>query len=274
MSPGASARESGPQLLHHDRRVAGLNQIPLRRLLSPLPSPSIASPDDEDLRHSQVHLNRGSLYEDSSSNPNFVRSDHYSYPHGIAELDGYSRDNGSDDPPSALHSKTHGVTQSAIRAPEDHPARRDNLARRDEHSFEPTDGYTLHETYGTGPEDAAVEVQHGRSDDQQRIQASASQDWFYDSAGPLLQTPPPTSPYNREAESRSTTAWRRRQAPGQHLRRHATRKVKLVQGSVLSVDYPVPSAIQNAVLSRYRNDPKAGSEEFTYMRCKFWGVSQ
>ena len=271
MSPGASARETDPQLLHHDRRVAGLNQIPLRRL-SPLPSPSIASLDDEDLRHSQVHPNHRSSYEDSFSNP--VRSDHYSYPHGTAELDGYSRDNGSDDPPSALHSKTHGVTQLVIQAPEDHPTCRGNLARRDEHSFEPTDGYTLHKTYGTGPKDAAVEVQHDRSDDQQRIQASASQDWFHDSTEPLLQRSLPASPYNR-AESRSTTAWRRRQVPGQHhLRRYTTRKVRLVQGSVLSVDYPVPSAMQNSVQYKYRNHPGSGSEEFTHMRCKFLEVSQ
>jgi hypothetical protein len=52
------------------------------------------------------------------------------------------------------------------------------------------------------------------------------------------------------------------------LKRNATRKVKLVQGTVLSADYPVPSAIQNAVQSKYRNDLEAGSEEFTHMRCK------
>src|SRR2546421_541467 len=138
MSPGASARETDPQRLHHDRRVAGLNQIPLRRLPSPLSSPSIASPDDEDLRHSQVHLHPGSSYEDSFSNPDNVRSDHYSYPHDTAELDGYSRDNGSDDPASAPHSQTHGVTPLVIQTGEDHTARLGNLARHDEHSFEPT----------------------------------------------------------------------------------------------------------------------------------------
>ena len=52
------------------------------------------------------------------------------------------------------------------------------------------------------------------------------------------------------------------------LKRHATRKVKLVQGSVLSVDYPVPSAIGNAIQAKYRNDLEGGSEEFTHMRCK------
>lgn len=75
------------------------------------------------------------------------------------------------------------------------------------------------------------------------------------------------SPYNR-SETSSTEAWRQRQAPAGGLRRYATRKVKLVQGSVLSVDYPVPSAIQNAIQPKYREDPEAASEEFTHMRCK------
>jgi len=72
----------------------------------------------------------------------------------------------------------------------------------------------------------------------------------------------------------SSTAWAERQQPGGPaaagggLRRNATRKVKLVQGAVLSADYPVPSAIQNAVQAKYRNDLESGSEEFTHMRCK------
>ncbi|KAI9805388.1 MAG: hypothetical protein M1825_000639 [Sarcosagium campestre] len=74
------------------------------------------------------------------------------------------------------------------------------------------------------------------------------------------------SPYER-SDTSSTEAWRQRQAPATNgLRRYATRKVKLVQGSVLSVDYPVPSAIQNAVQAKYRNDFENGSEEFTHMR--------
>lgn len=84
------------------------------------------------------------------------------------------------------------------------------------------------------------------------------------------------SPYAR-SETSSTEAWRQRQAPGGSgsggggggLRRYATRKVKLVQGSVLSVDYPSPSAIQNAIQAKYRNDLEGGSEEFTHMRCTF-----
>ncbi|KAI9735878.1 MAG: Chitin synthase, class 2 [Cirrosporium novae-zelandiae] len=74
------------------------------------------------------------------------------------------------------------------------------------------------------------------------------------------------SPYER-SETSSTEAWRQRQAPrGNGLNRYATRKVKLVQGSVLSVDYPVPSAIQNAIQAKYRNDVEGGTEEFTHMR--------
>ncbi|RMY93612.1 hypothetical protein D0862_09158 [Hortaea werneckii] len=76
------------------------------------------------------------------------------------------------------------------------------------------------------------------------------------------------SPYSR-SETGSTEAWAQRQVPGGNaggLKRGATRKVKLVQGSVLSVDYPVPSAIQNAVQAKYRNDLESGSEEFTHLR--------
>ncbi|KAI9881468.1 MAG: Chitin synthase, class 2 [Pleopsidium flavum] len=74
------------------------------------------------------------------------------------------------------------------------------------------------------------------------------------------------SPYSR-SDTSSTEAWRQRQAPAANgLRRYATRKVKLVQGSVLSVDYPVPSPIQNDIQAKYRNDLEGGSEEFTHMR--------
>lgn len=64
------------------------------------------------------------------------------------------------------------------------------------------------------------------------------------------------SPYDR-SETSSTADWRARQQPGGMagggLKRGMTRKVKLVQGSVLSADYPVPSAIQNAIQAKYRN---------------------
>ena len=64
-------------------------------------------------------------------------------------------------------------------------------------------------------------------------------------------------------------SWMRRQqpnaAPSGGLKRYATRKVKLVQGSVLSIDYPVPSAIRNAVQPKYRSE-EGGGEEFFKMR--------
>ncbi|KAK7754741.1 Chitin synthase, class 3 [Diatrype stigma] len=62
-------------------------------------------------------------------------------------------------------------------------------------------------------------------------------------------------------------SWLRRQQTqrGGGLKRYGTRKVKLVQGSVLSIDYPVPSAIKNAIQPQYR-DVEGGSGEFTSMR--------
>lgn len=76
------------------------------------------------------------------------------------------------------------------------------------------------------------------------------------------------SPYNRN-ETSSVEAWRQRQAPA-GLRRYATRKIKLVQGQALSIDHPVPSAIQNAIQAKYRQpDVEGGSEEFTHMRCEY-----
>ncbi|PNY29820.1 Chitin synthase 1 [Tolypocladium capitatum] len=77
----------------------------------------------------------------------------------------------------------------------------------------------------------------------------------------------PLSTVHDEEES-----WMQRQqqpaagrAAGGGLKRYNTRKVKLVQGSVLSIDYPVPSAIKNAVQPRYR-DVEGGNEEFMKMR--------
>ncbi|KLU86440.1 chitin synthase 1 [Magnaporthiopsis poae ATCC 64411] len=64
-------------------------------------------------------------------------------------------------------------------------------------------------------------------------------------------------------------SWIQRQqpnaAPAGGLKRYATRKVKLVQGSVLSLDYNVPSAIRNAVQPKYR-DLEGTNEEFVKMR--------
>lgn len=132
----------------------------------------------------------------------------------------------------------------------------------------PTSGYSLTESYAP---DAAYHDPY-----------SASQSAYAGSENPAAAFGVPgrvASPYSR-SETSSTEAWRQRQAGGggggggfggggNGLRRYATRKVKLVQGSVLSVDYPVPSAIQNAIQAKYRNDLEGGSEEFTHMRCEY-----
>lgn len=64
--------------------------------------------------------------------------------------------------------------------------------------------------------------------------------------------------------------WVRRHAPAPAggLKRYPTRKVKLVQGSVLSIDYPVPSAILNSTQPRYKSGDLASDEEFAKMRCR------
>lgn len=87
---------------------------------------------------------------------------------------------------------------------------------------------------------------------------------------PYQETQPDYFNGGSVAETSSSDAWKRRQGPGTGgLRRYGTRKIKLVQGSVLSVDYPVPSAIQNAIQPEYRESEEAFTEEFTHMRCEF-----
>ncbi len=129
----------------------------------------------------------------------------------------------------------------------------------------PASNYSLSETY-VGDTKAAAPPYSG-----------LQQEEYSQSYGQHLDNPPSTfgpgrtpSPYQR-SDTSSTEAWRQRQqAPGgaTGLKRYATRKVKLIQGSVLSVDYPVPSAVRTAVQDKYRNDLEGGSEEFTHMRCR------
>lgn len=125
----------------------------------------------------------------------------------------------------------------------------------------PASGYSLTETYAP---DAAYHDPYNTTGSVYSGNSSENPAAAFGVPGRIA------SPYAR-SDASSTEAWRQRQAPGGAggLRRYATRKVKLVQGSVLSVDYPVPSAIQNAVQAKYRNDLEGGSEEFTHMRCKF-----
>jgi chitin synthase len=122
----------------------------------------------------------------------------------------------------------------------------------------PTSTYSLTESYGVPGGAAPYSSEYGTEENH----GYQLEDVPYGAA------PRPGSPYSR-ADTNSTEAWKQRQAPGGNaggLKRYATRKVKLVQGSVLSVDYPVPSAIQNAIQAKYRNDLEGGSEEFTHMR--------
>ncbi|OJJ50127.1 hypothetical protein ASPZODRAFT_1108114 [Penicilliopsis zonata CBS 506.65] len=81
-----------------------------------------------------------------------------------------------------------------------------------------------------------------------------------------LHSPSAYDPPIADNRSDTSEAWKQRQAPATGLRRYATRKIKLVQGSVLSVDYPVPSAIQNAIQAQYREAEEGFPEEFTHMR--------
>lgn len=132
----------------------------------------------------------------------------------------------------------------------------------DHHSRPLTPGqesvYTLNESYVGGDPNKLPTTPYSQPYDQ-----------GYNSSGYTLNNGQPNipagpSPYDR---SDSTEAWRQRQVgASQSIKRYATRKVKLVQGSVLSIDYPVPSAIQNAIQAKYRSDLEGGSEEFTHMR--------
>lgn len=89
-------------------------------------------------------------------------------------------------------------------------------------------------------------------------------------------SPTPTfmpSQSSRPASVISMDDWRRRQGP-QALRRYATRKVKLQHGQVLSIDYPVPSAVSHAIQSKFKSsETDPASNEFTHMRCKFFPLS-
>lgn len=77
--------------------------------------------------------------------------------------------------------------------------------------------------------------------------------------------------YDRPASTvNDEESWAARQGMGSGgkkggLGRSKTRRVKLQTGGVLSIDYPVPSAIKNAVQAKYR-DAEGGGEEFTKMR--------
>lgn len=166
------------------------------------------------------------------------------------------QDNGSDDEAesSLLHQNQQGPFHGPFEDP--HAGGRNPSAR-------PLSAYSLTESYVGDRTDTRTPYH-----EPYRGAADNFSDTTLENPSATYGDPGRTSsPYPR-SESSSTEAWRQRQVPGANgLRRYATRKVKLVQGAVLSVDYPVPSAIRNAVQAKYRGDLEGGSEEFSHMRC-------
>jgi chitin synthase len=94
-----------------------------------------------------------------------------------------------------------------------------------------------------------------------------NQDYGYEGAAPGQFRP--DLQHEDSYQASEADSWLQRQNPRADpsggLRRYPTRKVKLVGNSVLSLDYPVPSAIRNAVQPQYR-DTESGNEEFMKMR--------
>lgn len=119
----------------------------------------------------------------------------------------------------------------------------------------PVSAYSLTESYAPG----ASSTMPGQGPTGYGDGGSFGQFGNLDAAAPF---PRPDSAFDPE------DSWvERQQQPqmGGGLGRSKTRKIKLVQGSVLSIDYPVPSAIKNAVQPQYR-DAESGTEEFHKMR--------
>ncbi|KAF2099483.1 chitin synthase [Rhizodiscina lignyota] len=130
----------------------------------------------------------------------------------------------------------------------------------------PMSSYSLTETYA----DPNMNMHTGYNTNYNNGSYSEVPPYNADPAAQYGAPPRVASPFDR-SETSSTEAWRQRQAPGgpaakSGLQRNQTRKIRLGQNAVLSADYPVPSAIQNAIQSKYRTDLEIGSEEFTHLR--------
>ncbi|KAF2749734.1 glycosyltransferase family 2 protein [Sporormia fimetaria CBS 119925] len=176
------------------------------------------------------------------------------------------RANPYDDPPHRLHGDEDEVGRSLLHS---NPTGAHQGPFDDHHppgvygDVRPHSTYSLTETYAN---DSTPTRYPGQSHAGSDVYSATG---HYDPAADFGAPARAPSPYSR-SETSSTEAWRQRQQPGGGaaggLKRGMTRKVKLVQGSVLSADYPVPSAIQNAIQAKYRNDLESGSEEFTHMR--------
>ncbi|CRG87193.1 Chitin synthase C [Talaromyces islandicus] len=79
--------------------------------------------------------------------------------------------------------------------------------------------------------------------------------------------PEPSHNLSHNNPAAVSTSWQKRQTNASGgLRRYPTRKINLVRDTVLSVDYPVPSAIHNAIEPQYRDDEGQSAEEFTHLR--------
>lgn len=162
------------------------------------------------------------------------------------------QDYDSDDDQERVPLNTSGQAGGPFQAPFDDPMSRSTTPGS---SQRPNTGYSLSESYAGPGADRSAPYGEGPG-----YPTGGDPNVEFNNRAP--------SPYAR-TETSSTEAWRQRQAPS-GMRRYATRKIKLQQGQVLAIDYPVPSAIQNAVQSKYRQpDVEGGSEEFTHMRCKF-----
>ncbi|KAM7201525.1 chitin synthase 1 [Rhypophila sp. PSN 637] len=126
----------------------------------------------------------------------------------------------------------------------------------------PVSAYSLTESYAPNAATTRPGVGGGAPQVPYHSEYAGAQDPYY-------RLDLSTDPAYGMSQDNTEDSWIQRQqpnaAPSGGLKRYATRKVKLVQGSVLSIDYPVPSAIRNAVQPQYR-DMEGNNEEFTKMR--------
>jgi chitin synthase len=180
-------------------------------------------------------------------------------PHPVSRLEKPQRDSQTDQRHEQAYNAGHHSDDEADQSLLHQNPTGVNPGPFDDQGYRPGSTYTLSETY---------------ADSTSQTRVPAYQQGYYEGQPPYGDVPGRSeSPYDR-SETSSTADWRRRQQPGgpaagSGLKRNQTRKVKLVKGAVLSADYPVPSAIQNAIQPKYRNDLESGSEEFTHMRCGF-----
>ncbi|PSN61698.1 glycosyltransferase family 2 protein [Corynespora cassiicola Philippines] len=118
--------------------------------------------------------------------------------------------------------------------------------------------YTLTESYVSGPVGSQISEPLQAADDQSEHYPNNGRDTF--------SGPEPKIGYHND------DSWVQRQhqpiitTSEMGVKRSKTRRVKLVQGNILSTEYPVPSAVQNAIEPRYRNAEGSYEEEFTTLR--------